>query len=358
MTKAKILIVEDEAIVAEDIAFRLEKMGFSVTEIVASGEEAIASALSNQPDLILMDIMLQGDMDGITAANEIYQQIKKPIIYLTANADDSTIKKAQETQPFGYVLKPFKEKELTATIEIALSRHQNEMNMQEAIRLKNEYLSMASHEFKTPLSIIKLAAGVLNQYEYELSPEQKEKYLENIDKATNTINDLINDILTLTKTENGQIKVALSSLNPDEFCQEVINYMQMTVKDTHKFIYNTHGEFAECLLDEKLLWHILNNLLSNAVKYSPKGRKIYLTLSSGENRIIIEIKDQGIGMPEYYQKSLFQPFKRASNVGNIPGTGLGLSIVKKAVEMLEGEIAVQSIEGEGTTFTVFLPVKK
>jgi PAS domain S-box-containing protein len=129
MTDAKILIVEDEAIVAKDLQYRLNKFGYTVPEIASSGEEAINKALQISPDLVLMDIRLKGKMDGIEAAQEIYRRLNIPVIYLTAYADDNTLERAKITEPFGYLIKPFKEKELQTNIEITLIKHRLERQL-------------------------------------------------------------------------------------------------------------------------------------------------------------------------------------------------------------------------------------
>ncbi|MFB6275135.1 MAG: response regulator [Halothece sp.] len=126
MSASKILIIEDEAVVSLDITRRLEKMGYEVMGRLASGEEALELVQQDRPDLVLMDINLQGEIDGIETANKLYQNHNIPVIYLTAYAGESTLERAKESKPYGYILKPFKERELRATIEIALSRHQTE----------------------------------------------------------------------------------------------------------------------------------------------------------------------------------------------------------------------------------------
>ncbi|QDZ39227.1 response regulator [Euhalothece natronophila Z-M001] len=126
MSTYKILIVEDEAVVSLDINRRLEKMGYEVVGRVASGEEAIELVKTNPPNLVLMDINLQGEIDGIDTATQLYQEYNLPVIYLTAYAGDSTLERAKESKPYGYILKPFKERELHAAIEVAISRHETE----------------------------------------------------------------------------------------------------------------------------------------------------------------------------------------------------------------------------------------
>lgn len=126
MSTNKILIVEDEAVVSLDIARRLEKMGYEVIGRLASGEEALELVQEERPDLVLMDINLQGEMDGIQTATTLYKNYGLPVIYLTAYAGESTLERAKESKPYGYILKPFKERELHAAIEIAISRHETE----------------------------------------------------------------------------------------------------------------------------------------------------------------------------------------------------------------------------------------
>ncbi|MCU0518009.1 MAG: ATP-binding protein [Oscillatoria sp. Prado101] len=371
MSTVKILVVEDEAIIAEDIASRLEKMGYTVVDIVATGKDAIEAATANQPNLVLMDIMLQGKMDGIEAAEKIRTILGIPVVYLTANADETTLQRAKITGPFGYVLKPFKEKELRATIEIALSRHQVELEMQEALataealrkeaqqlsQRKSQYVSMASHEFRTPLSVIKFSASLLRDYGSKWSEEKKEKQLQRIQAAAESMNQLIEEVLTLGRAESGKLEFNPAPLDAVTFCQELVEALQNTAGTQHTLTFTADGNCTStCMLDEKLLLHIFTNILSNAIKYSPQGSTVFFTLSCEDERLCFQVKDQGIGISKTDQKRLFEPFNRASNVGDIPGTGLGLAIVKKAVELHGGQIEVASEIGRGTAFTVTLPL--
>ena len=132
MTQARILVVEDESIVALDIQDRLESLGYEVPATVASGERAVEQAGALRPDLVLMDIQLQGRMDGVEAADQIRQRFGIPVIYLTANADHPTVQRAKVTEPFGYVIKPFEERELHTTIEVALYKHRAEQTLKES----------------------------------------------------------------------------------------------------------------------------------------------------------------------------------------------------------------------------------
>ncbi|MDX2217364.1 MAG: ATP-binding protein [Oculatellaceae cyanobacterium bins.114] len=369
MLATKILIVEDEAIVAEDIASCLEKMGYLIVDIVASGKAAIAAAMKHCPDLVLMDIVLQGEMDGIETSQSICSKLNIPVVYLTANADDGTLNKAKETGPFGYIIKPFKDRELRAAIEIALSRYQTEIETQKALaaaealrqkaeeisELKSRYLSMASHEFRTPLSIIRMAAEMLQNYSNQMPEGKKQQNLQRIQSATDSMSFLLEDVLMLGQVESGSVEILLVPIELVSFCQEMIEMLQLNAGEKHCLQFHCSKHRIEAMLDEKLLWYLLNNLLVNAIKYSPEGGSVMLTLCHQDDTLYFKVQDWGIGIPLEHQDQIFEPFKRAKNVGKIPGTGLGLAIAKRSVDLHGGKISVTSTLGEGTTFTVQLP---
>lgn len=369
MSNEKILVVEDEAIVAEDIASRLERMDYIITDIVASGEDAIISAITTPPDLILMDIMLQGKIDGITAAKQIYKTVKLPVVYLTAYGDEDTLQRAKLSGSFGYLLKPFHERELRATIEIALSRHQVETEIQQALdlaqvlrreaenqsQLKSQYISLASHEFRNPLTNIKAWAQLLQRYGHTWSSEKQQQSLQRIQIAAEQMNQLLEDISTLGRTDIGKSRFNPVKVDLVAFCENLMTIQQMMVGEQYTLTFTYEGNCRESYVDVNLLGHLLNNLISNGIKYSPKGGKVALKLSSQKTEICLQVQDYGIGIPQQDLQCLFEPFQRSSNVGTIPGTGLGLVIVKRVVELHKGHIEIQSQEGKGTTFTVWLP---
>jgi signal transduction histidine kinase len=371
MNSIKIMIVEDEQLVADDLRETLEFLGYEVPALVASGEEAIIQAELIKPDLILMDIRLEGKMDGIGASMHIQSRFHIPVVYLTANADRATLERAKISQPFGYILKPFNEKILSTTIEIALSRHQAEVEVQKALftvqagkfaaesqtEQKSQYLYMAAHEFRNPLSAIKFGTEMLKEYSDTISDDKKQKHIQLIETATDSLINLLEEILTLGKTESGRFEFYPSLIDVVSFCEDIIETLQVTIGQQYDLQFIFKGYSCIAYLDEHLLWHLLNNLLSNAIKYSPINSVISLLLIRETDNICFQIEDQGIGIPQESQSQLFQPFHRASNVGNIPGTGLGLAIIKQCVELHSGTIDFVSQLGKGTTFCVKLPLK-
>lgn len=375
--KERILVVEDERIIACDIKDYLERSGYIVPAIAAYGQQAIEKAEALQPDLVLMDVMLKGDMNGIEAAEEIFARFQIPIVYLTAYSDENTLNKAKTTQPFGYVLKPFDETQLITTIEIALNRYRTEIFMREALakekalhNLKSQFVSMVSHEFCNPLSAIINSTELLASEDNQLNESQKSEYIHHIQKSVKHMTQLLNDVLLIGKGELSKVQFNPAPLDVEKFCQELIAEIQFTF-DTHQIVFTTQGRYLRqetvnhCFgelptqlpnLDEKLLRHILSNLLTNALKYSPKGGMVKFDLFCLQDEVIFRIQDEGIGIPYADQEELFASFHRACNVGNIPGNGLGLAIVKQYVELHDGEITFASKEGVGTTFIVSIPI--
>jgi signal transduction histidine kinase len=372
MSEINILIVEDQAIVAEDIASRLEKMNYAIADIVASGEEAILAANRNHPDLILMDIMLQGEIGGIVAADTIYRELNIPVIYLTAYADDRTMQQAKDTYPFGYILKPFKDKELQAAIEIARSRHDKETQVEQDLivansqketaeketQQKSDYLCMVSHDLRNPLSNIKAWAQLCNFYLHKWSPEKKQQALNKIEEAANEMNLMLEDVLTLARVDSSDKTFNPQCLDVVSVCENLIDKFRYIYRQDYSIAFKFVGENTPASFDEILIWHLLNNILSNAIKYSPKGSEVSLTLIGETEQMCFQIQDHGIGIPEKNIPHLFESFKRGSNVGKVTGTGLGLAIVKRVVDLHQGTIEINSQENQGTTVIVKLPIKR
>ncbi len=369
MAPVRILIVEDEKLVADDLQETLQGLGYEVSASVASGEEALAKVAETSPDLVLMDIRLAGTLDGVQTSDLIQSQFQIPIVYLTANADRATLERVKASQPFGYILKPFNEKILATTIDIALSRHQAEKEIRQALsttevelqtikqkaQKQAEHLSIVAHELRNPITAIKFAVEMLTNYNGDLSEEKRERYIKRIQNATKSLNDLLEDVLTLERTRANKLQSLPVPIELVSFCQEVLETFQLSAGDLYSFVFSSNESFCLVYLDDKLLWHLLNNLLSNAVKYSPEGGGIWLTITFTSETINLQVKDQGIGIPPEAQATLFEPFQRASNVGKIPGSGLGLAIAKQCVTLQGGTITVDSAVGAGATFTATLP---
>ncbi len=225
-------------------------------------------------------------------------------------------------------------------------------------QLKSSFVSMVSHEFRNPLSAIVLSSELLERYAHKSTEEQKVKYLKRIQGACDRMTELLDKILILGRAEAGKLICQAKAIALSDFCQELVDELQISSGQQYQLRFSCSGSPpTTARMDENLLRHIFGNLLSNAMKYSPPNSVVQFTLHYQDNQAIFSVQDSGIGIPPDDQARLFESFYRATNVGTISGTGLGLAIVKNCIEAHEGQIAVSSVVGEGTTFTVTLPLQ-
>ncbi len=256
----------------------------------------------------------------------------------------------KEVEIVGYWTDITQRKQLEAELRSALEK-EKELN-----ELKSRFISMTSHEFRTPLSTILSSAELLEHYRHKWTEEKQLTHLHRIQTAVKHMTEMLNDVLVIAKAEAGKLDFRPTPFDLVEYCLYVVEELQLNVNNQHAITFYSQQKSMPCSMDEKLLGHILSNLLSNAIKYSPTGSNVKFTLTCQAGRAIFEIQDHGIGIPPEDLPCLFESFFRATNVGNIQGTGLGLAIVKKCVDTYQGEISVISEVGLGTTFTVSLPL--
>lgn len=222
--------------------------------------------------------------------------------------------------------------------------------------IKSNFVSMVSHEFRNPMTVIRTAVELLELYNHHLSDQQKSQYFGKIQTAIRQMLQLLDEILFLGRSDAGKLQCEPTHLDLQDFCNELIHTFQLDTSSKHQIIFSFQAEDTSVEVDENLLRYILTNLLSNAIKYSPQGGEIRFNVVCQDDSATFQIQDFGIGIPLKDQQCLFETFHRASNVGSIPGTGLGLSIVKKCVDLHQGQIYLQSQLGVGTTLTVKLPL--
>ena len=221
--------------------------------------------------------------------------------------------------------------------------------------LRTRFVTMASHEFRTPLAVIRGASEALGRYLDRMSAAQRRARIERIGAAVEHMTDLLEDVLLTGRAEAGKVVAAPERVRLAALCRAVVAEIETTVGRTHALVVAARCGDAEAVLDPKLLRRALGNLLSNAVKYSADGSTVKLEVSRDDERFTLRVRDQGIGIPAEQQRRLFEPFERGANVGTRPGTGLGLTIAKQSVDLLGGSIVVESAVGAGTTVTVTLP---
>ena len=225
--------------------------------------------------------------------------------------------------------------------------------------LKSRFISMTSHEFRTPLTTIMGSTELLKHYSHNWNNEKKQLHFARIQSSVKHMINLLEDVLLIGKTDAGKITFNPSEFDVVLFCHNLIEEIEVGIDNSkYQVMFEYEGLNHQACMDEKLLRHILTNLLSNAIKYSPHGGIVEFKLDCQKDKAIFQIKDQGIGIPEADMPRLFESFHRATNTDNISGTGLGLCIVKQSVDIHDGEINVESKVGIGTTFTVTIPYQQ
>jgi PAS domain S-box-containing protein len=256
-----------------------------------------------------------------------------------------------------------KVEERTMILREALQRlEQSQAELSEALdkerqlnEIKSRFVSMASHEFRTPLSTVLSSAALLSKYTKEDEQEKRTRHIEKIKNSVNHLNDILEDFLSLGKLDEGRVGTQISQFDLSELINDTIEEIKALLKHDQKVSMKYHGEKI-ISSDKKLLKNIFINLITNAIKFSDEGNVIEIHAVTTAHLATIEVKDRGIGISKDDQQHLFSSFFRGANVVNIAGTGLGLHIVKRYVDLLKGSVDLQSELGKGTTVTVNIPV--
>lgn len=255
-------------------------------------------------------------------------------------------------------------KSVVCSVRDITARKRTEQALREALQrekelsdLKVRFVTMTSHEFRTPLATIQAAADSLRSYRRRMDDAKIDQRLNKIEAQVRHMALLLDDVLTVGRGQAGQLEFVPAPVNLDEFCREVIGEFAALPDLAQRLVYTCLNDRPDCVqvcVDKKLIRQVITNLLSNALKYSPPDSVVQVELACDEDAVL-RVRDEGIGIPDEDQKRLFEAFHRAANVGNIPGSGLGLAIAHQAVDLHGGTMTFESRVGDGTTFIVTLP---
>jgi PAS domain S-box-containing protein len=227
---------------------------------------------------------------------------------------------------------------------------------QKVIEMRERFIATASHDFRTPLTIILTSIGMLEDYDEQFTHAQRLAKIQRVKDQVHYMTEMLDGVLTLSKANSGKIDLSLTRIKLREFCDEIWSNSEILDASAHQKELQVNTTIEEFTADSRLLREVLDNLLDNARKYTPEGKRIACEVRNDDTSITFAVTDQGYGVPPKDLPHLFEPFHRAGNVASIRGTGLGLSIVKDYVELHQGTISVTSEEGEGTTVTVTIPL--
>ncbi len=220
--------------------------------------------------------------------------------------------------------------------------------------LKSRFVSMASHEFRTPLTTMMSSLSLVNKYADQNDTDNRVKHVSKIKTSINNLTDILNDFLSVSKLEEGKVECMPEQMNLKTFVTDIITEMK-GMATGGQVLTHLHAGDEIARLDKKLLKNVLFNLTSNAIKFSPEGGLVQVSTQVSPSAVKISIKDNGIGISKEDQKHLFERFFRGHNATHIQGTGLGLNIVTKYAELMNAEVSFESKENEGTTFTIVIP---
>lgn len=282
-------------------------------------------------------------ISDITARLEVQNKMKEQRLALAAMNEEMEKKVEERTAALQVTMEKLEASKNRLTIALSKEKDLGE--------LKSAFVSMASHEFRTPLSTILSSASLLAKYKFTEEQEKRDKHVQRIKSSVTNLTNILNEFLSLGKIEEGKVKAHFSVFNIKEFIDQQWQEMSALFKTGQQMEYVHLGK-EMVTLDENLFKNILINLLSNAAKFSSENKKIFINVDARDSELIFIIRDEGIGISEKDQPHLFEIFFRAKNVLNIAGTGLGLHIVAKYVRMMNGTITVRSELGSGTELTL------
>ncbi|MGL5510125.1 MAG: hybrid sensor histidine kinase/response regulator [Microcoleaceae cyanobacterium] len=359
-----ILIVDDVRQVRMMLRYVMEQEGYQVLE-ASSGRAGLAIYQEKYPDIVLLDAVMP-EMDGFELCRALHQidpSNPPAILMITALEDGQAVDKAFEAGAVDYIHKPIHISILRQRVKRLLQEKKASNQLlknlavaQEISELRAKFVTVVSHEFRTPMSTILLSSELLEKYNDKWSDEKKQIHFQKIKDAIEKMTRLLEDIFLIGKVEAGEIQLNPVVTDMNKLCQQVIHEWQVKVRGNYQIDFQVPATNLFAELDPLMVRQIIMNLLNNATQYSTPNSIIDLHLSAGDQLINICVKDQGCGIDPGDINHIFEPFYRGVNIGHISGTGLGLTIVKKFIDYHQGDVTVISQLGAGTTVNITLPM--
>jgi two-component system, sensor histidine kinase and response regulator len=370
-SKIKVLIAEDDFLIAEEISRSLKNAGYILSGIATNGKKAVELTNSLRPDVILMDIKMP-KMDGLEASRIIMEQCPTPVVIVTAHESQDLVEKASEAGIATYLTKPPKPDEIERAITIALARHKDMLESRRLIMeleesrqelhlmnaSKDRFFSILAHDLRSPVSALSVFSEQLISNLETLEKHELIEYLSVIHNTSKSLSDLLETLLLWAGFQVNRVDFNKVPVNIFEVVNSVGKLLQAGIQ--HKSINFTNAvqESVMVYADADMVGTIIRNLVSNAVKFTPAGGNIEILSEEDGEFLIISVRDNGVGISDEDMKKIFKIDKQLSHIGTQgeKGFGLGLLLCKEMVQKNGGEIWVESIPGGGTTFSFTLPM--
>lgn len=368
-----ILIVDDKQENLISLRSFLEHNNFEVEE-ASSGEEALRKVLKTIYSLIILDVQMPG-MDGFEVAETIldYSKAKDtPILFLSAvNIDKEFITRGYRAGAVDYITKPFDPDILLLKVKtfIRLFEQTDELKkVQKSLKReiearkelenkKDEFISIASHELKTPLTSVRGYIQLLDRLIQRKEDEELKPYIQKVSQQVNKLGDLVSDLLDISKMESGKMKFNIKPFSFDDMLNNAIDNIQQVYPE-HQILRKGSANLMY-LGDEMRIEQVVINYLTNGIKYSPDNKTLEVETDLGDEHLEVRVRDYGIGISQELQEQLFEKFFRVEETSHrFQGLGIGLFICQEIIQRHGGKCNVQSTPGEGSTFSFTLPYKK
>lgn len=361
----------------QDIEARLNKIQRLHDSMAHNFPDGVIGVLNKEMRYVLVDGMELADMDLTTMSmtgkqfsqhqrpqlpSETLDKLKKAFDGESVNCEVTINDRIYEVTAVPLTDEKNSINEILCVLKNVTKQKRMEEGLVQALEkerelgeLKSRFVTMASHEFRTPLTAILSSTFLLENYTVEDFEKEKIVHTNRIKRSVNNLTVILNEFLSLEKLEENKVRVVNSDINIPEFINDLIWEMEVVRKDDQMIRYDHRSQKTILPLDHHLFGSIVTNLISNSLKYSGRGAMVEICSEIKEDGVLVVVSDPGIGIPVNEHRHIFGRFYRASNATNFEGTGLGLHIVQKYVHLLKGTIGFESEENRGTTFTVWLP---
>jgi signal transduction histidine kinase len=362
---SRVLIVDDSAMARRQIQFFLKRDGFDVYE-AKSGEEALWLLNEVDPELVLMDVSMDG-MDGMEACRRLKEDAANftlPVIFLSAKGEREEIVRGFQSGAIDYIVKPFHPTESLTRIrthlrvkKLAQLREKHILELKHLNQTKDRVLRIASHDLRNPLAAIAGLAEFLKEDNNNLNESQRE-IVDCIEEAGKSVVSLLNELLDLSALDSGSFSLNKESLNLCELIRNLVPLFKGEAERKNiRLNFECEQKTVEMDVDRQQIRRVADNLISNGIKFTPSGGTVTVRVKSCPRGVLLEVDDTGPGIPEHEAGSLFKEFGKTSNIptGGEKSTGLGLSICHRIIEAHEGSIHFINLPEGGTRFSVILP---